>query len=285
MLLATAQRLARTVLNARGVRSKFVPTRHARVHHFDGRGTGKLPPIALLHGLGGAASSYARLMLALRPHTRRVLAFDLPAHGWSERPDGGLDVRGLEAAVSEALDATLDEPTILLGNSLGGAVAVRYALTRPARLAGLVLTSPAGARIDAADVEELRRTFAVASAADVRRLTARLFQAPPWYVALVVGELRRKLAGPEIQGFLASLTVDDTLDCGELAGLTIPTLLLWGRCDRLLPRSHLAFWRRCLPAHATVDEPQGFGHSPHFDSVSELAARVRTFAGTVQPAA
>ena len=59
--------------------------------------------------------------------------------------------------------------------------------------------------------------------------------------------------------------------------LPMPILLLWGRSDRILPREHLEFYRGSLPAHAVIEEPEGFGHSPYLDDAAALSERMARF--------
>jgi pimeloyl-ACP methyl ester carboxylesterase len=54
-----------------------------------------------------------------------------------------------------------------------------------------------------------------------------------------------------------------------------------GQSERLLPASSLAYFRRHLPDHAVIEEPKGFGHSPHFDDPARFAARLIAFMRTV----
>jgi pimeloyl-ACP methyl ester carboxylesterase len=63
----------------------------------------------------------------------------------------------------------------------------------------------------------------------------------------------------------------------------MPVLLLWGQSERLMPSGALAYFRRHLPANTLVEEPPGFGHCPHFDDPSRLAARIVEFERTVVP--
>ena len=74
-----------------------------------------------------------------------------------------------------------------------------------------------------------------------------------------------------------ALSTDDLLTPGVLARLSMPTLLLWGKRDRILPASSLEFFKRHLPPHAEVEEPWSFGHSPFLEQPEELARRIASF--------
>jgi pimeloyl-ACP methyl ester carboxylesterase len=85
------------------------------------------------------------MMGRLQPHVRRLVAPDYPGHGFSGDAAGVVTPPALFEAMTAALDALLVEPAVLVGNSLGGAVAMQYATSRPDRVRALVLLSPSGA--------------------------------------------------------------------------------------------------------------------------------------------
>jgi pimeloyl-ACP methyl ester carboxylesterase len=60
----------------------------------------------------------------------------------------------------------------------------------------------------------------------------------------------------------------------------MPILFWWGRSERLLPGSHLAWWKEHLPAHAVFERPEGVGHCPQLDAPARLADRIASFVAT-----
>jgi pimeloyl-ACP methyl ester carboxylesterase len=280
-LLPAAERLARFALHRRGFESREVATRLGALHAYDARGRGALPPVVVLHGIGSAATPFGPVLTRLLGEVQRVTAPDLPGHGFSAVPTQRMTPELLGDAVTEALDALIDEPAIVCGNSLGGALALRYALDRPAKVRALVLVSPAGARITEADFDALRRAFEHTSNADTVAFLGRLYHRRPWFAPLVAGEVRALLRRPVVRELLESATPDHGPSPEELASLTLPVLLLWGRSERLLPPSALAYFRAHLPPHAVIEEPDAYGHCPHFDDPVGVAARVLTFARSI----
>jgi pimeloyl-ACP methyl ester carboxylesterase len=127
---------------------RFVEVEGGRLHVLElGRtdGAGEpLWPVVLVHGASGNLGDL-RLALGDRlAQTRRVVLVDRPGHGWSDRPGGAQDASPARQAalIAQALDRLGIERFVLLGHSLGGAVATAFALAYPDRLAGLVLLAP-----------------------------------------------------------------------------------------------------------------------------------------------
>jgi pimeloyl-ACP methyl ester carboxylesterase len=109
----------------------------------DDGGSGGVP-VLFLHGFSGNSSHWAAQLDHLRPR-RRAIAMNLRGHGGSDAPaDGDFAVESQAADVLAVLDVLVPEPAVLVGHSLGGAVAIAVAGRNPTRVAGLVLASAPG---------------------------------------------------------------------------------------------------------------------------------------------
>lgn len=280
-LLPLAEKLGRFALNRRGFESRAVRTRVGNVHAYDGRGAGDVAPVVMIHGIGSAATPFGPVLSRIHKHARRVTAPELPGHGFSDVPSMRMTPDLLTDAMRDALDHLIDEPAVLCGNSLGGAVALRYAIDRPEKVRALVLVSPAGARFSEAELDALRRTFDMGNHRDTVAFLERIYHRPPWFAPLVAGEVRELMQRRVVRDLLLSATPDHAPTPAEIGAITAPTLLLWGQSERLLPATALAYFRANLPAHAVVEEPHGVGHCPHFDDPGALAARIVAFARSV----
>ncbi len=272
-MLAFLEKVSHGFLRGSGAKSLWLPTSIGRVHVYAIEGTGH-GTFVLIHGMGATATAYTQLAMRLRRQARRVLLVDLPGHGRSSEPPG-FDVTVLGIALREALDAALEpgERAVVLGNSLGGAAALRYGLSSPERVGALVLTSPAGAPLSEEEQAEIRAVFDLKSRGDARRFLARLLHAPPWYLRAIEASLVDQLGRPFIQSLLTAVRPEDFFSPEELAPLQPPVTLLWGRSDRILPRSALEFYRRNLPK-VRLEEIDDVGHSLHLERPGLLLRRL-----------
>lgn len=121
--------------------SRFVEAGRLRWHvQIAGPDAGVAPVILLLHGTGAATHSW-RAVLPLLSRSCRVIAPDLPGHGFTRgRPAGGMSMGAMATAVAALLGALGETPTMIVGHSAGAAIAARLVLdghVAPRRLIGL----------------------------------------------------------------------------------------------------------------------------------------------------
>jgi pimeloyl-ACP methyl ester carboxylesterase len=200
------------------------------------------PPVVLLHGPGEFGAKWIRVLPSLLT-THRVIAPDLPCHGNSdaiERPEIGrvLDWLG------ELIDRTCPSPPALVGHVLGGAIGARFAIDRGGRLGRLVL-------VDTLGLAPFRPSpgFAITMLGFLMRPTERTYDrfmrqcsfdldslrvqlGERWepYAAYSVDQARAPRA-KAISRFLRKVGLP-RIPPEDLARITVPTTLIWGRHDR-----------------------------------------------------
>ncbi len=268
-------RVSSWMLRARGFERRSVETTRGRVSAFVSNGDGDLPPVVFLHGIAACAADLGGVLLHVRPHVRRTIAIDFPGHGESEAPAPA--PAAVFEMLREALDALLDEPSFLFGNSLGGFAAIRYTNQRPERVRGLFLSSPGGAASDPDTLEEFVRRFRDAGGKQNGAFVRALYESPPWYLPLVSNVVRRRFANPWLRATIDATSADDMLAPGEVSSLACPVLVVWGKRDRTQPPEQLDFFKAHLPTHACVEEPAQYTHCPQLERPRELADRIVTF--------
>jgi len=252
------------------------------------------PPLVLIHGITRTLEDWSEQFVRLA-RSHRLIAFDLPGCGFSDRAAADTSVAVLADTVLDVLD-TLGEsrPVHVVGNSLGGAVAMKVAAIAPTRTASLVLVDSAGfgkavalplrlmtiprlgeamtSRITRAAAYQLERmSFADPRLATTARVDHAIAVSRQPDTARVTLEIARSLA--TIHGIRDTWRTELL---GAVAPLQIPTLLMWGDQDRVLPATHLAEARAILP-HAEAVLFPGVGHMPQIEVPDEFADRVSQF--------
>ncbi|HSV33263.1 MAG TPA: alpha/beta hydrolase [Pyrinomonadaceae bacterium] len=121
-------------------KSKFVTIEGTRLH-FAIKGAGR--PVVLIHGNPGSSQDWVRVFSVLAAH-HKIIAFDRPGHGRSQRPKHEEATVEVQARLlHDALRQLSVQRPILIGHSWGGALALVYAINYPKEVAGLVLVAPA----------------------------------------------------------------------------------------------------------------------------------------------
>ncbi len=103
------------------------------------------PPLLMLHGLASRIEEYDALVTALSPEGRRIIVFDLPGNGYSDKPDRKYTLAFMEDAALALLDHLKIDRANVAGGSLGGNLTLRLGLRAPDRFAKLAAWAPAGA--------------------------------------------------------------------------------------------------------------------------------------------
>jgi pimeloyl-ACP methyl ester carboxylesterase len=234
-----------------------------------------------LHGLGGFAESWRHNIGSLAARAT-VYAIDLPGFGGSAKPPAAYSLAFFARTLHAFLDAVGITQASLVGHSLGAAVAVTYALTRPARVERLALLSGCvpgfawrpGWRARVMATPGLGEALALCGCAPVYRAAiARCFHAPtPEEVAFLVGwEYPTRTSAAARAAWLATVRslgadfVDRRVDYRRaIATLDLPVLLVHGRQDPAIPAAHCADATAGFP-RASARWLDACGHFPHIE--------------------
>ncbi|MFN8393155.1 MAG: alpha/beta hydrolase [Bacteroidia bacterium] len=270
-------RAADTAIRIRGFRREFIEANGSWQHYYVGLGKGSLPPVVLIHGLSGDATDLAPMYGPLRKHFKKVIVPDLPGHGRSQPPIEGMKAIPTFETFARGLDQILREPSFLLGNSLGGLAAIRYANHNPEMVKGIVLYSPGGAQVSLRELIVFKNKFRTDTRQDVRNFLNMLVTRAPWYRRMVENVLRNRLSQPAVMELLSNVTPDILLKPEEVASIPTPTLFIWGKADTLMG-SQVNFFKQHLPSHAEIAEPDHFAHCPFIDQPKDCTRYAIEFA-------
>ncbi len=268
------------MLIARGVESRTESVDGTALHFYRVKGQGSGPPVLLLHGLGSNAHAFFRLFFPLARHFREVWAPDLPGNGFSPLPAGGPP--SLEQSVrllAAFIEQKIGRPVWSIGTSLGGAMSFFLAQHAAAHLAALTVIAPAGARLSKARFDEMVKGFDLKTSADARAIARRLYDRAPLPVVLFAPRLFKAIYGSTaVQAALKEIRHDEVVPEALLASLKMPTMLVWGRSEKLLPYESIDYFRAHLPQSAEVHEVAGFGHVPQMERPRQLLKLLLAFA-------
>ena len=226
---------------------RFVELDGRRVSYLTAGDSAAAPSILLIHGSGMSAGAWVnQLRGSLKAF--RVAAIDLPGHGKSD-PIPQASVEGYAETVAEFLEALGSGPVLVVGHSLGGAIAIALAAQRPHAVTGLVLLASC-AKLPWVDSSwgrllpyvpgPLWKTFFISTAQKL--LFAR--GVPGHAVSLGMQELRSCRAETILKDLQAAKAMDLTQ---QATGLDVPTLILCGSQDRLTPPALSADLKGLIP--------------------------------------
>jgi pimeloyl-ACP methyl ester carboxylesterase len=267
------------------------------VHYLDFGGPADGPVIVGVHGLGGAAVNWMAVAPLLTGGAR-LLAPDLAGHGLTRAGGRGTGVAANRMLLHQFIASVPPGPVILMGNSMGGMIALLEAATAPAGVTGLILVDPALPVVPARPDPLVAAMFALyltpglgrAVMARRRRLTAEQFVAsvlglccvdPTRVTADVVArhlklaDQRVTFAGAERDFTAALRSIVATASYPgrrayrrQIGSVTCPVLLIHGTGDRLVPIAAARAAARANPAWALA-EIAGVGHVPQMEAPAE----------------
>ncbi|MEZ5310094.1 MAG: alpha/beta fold hydrolase [Microthrixaceae bacterium] len=271
-------------------------------HEVTYRMGGEGPVVLLIHGMAGSSSTWVPALEHLAPHLTYI-APDLPGHGRSAKPRSDYSL-GAHASFLRDLLVTLGhERATIVGQSLGGGVAMQFAYQFPQRVERLALVGAGGLG------EEVNPVLRLLALPGVDLLLPFVFQ--PWIRELsrLAGEWTKYIgmepttATTEMWRAYASLTDPETRSAfvhtlkavidhrGQRVSAhdklylaqDLPTLIVWGSDDPIIPVSHAQAALESLPG-SRVEILEGLGHFPHSEDPYRFSKLLVDFVETTEAA-
>ena len=266
------------------------------------RSAGKGPVLLLVHGIAGSSLTWRHVMPALAERFT-VLAPDLLGQGESDKPRGEYSLGGHANTLRDLLDALGRKRATVIGQSLGGGVAMQFAYQFPERCKRLVLVNSGGLGREVTfylrmlTVPGFELVFPLVCAPWLRDAGNRI---ATW---LDRAGVRSTPASEEIWRSYASLadaesrraffrSLHDVIDFGGQAVSALnrlyrvaelPTLIVWGAQDPFIPVSHAVAAHKAIPG-SRLEIFEGVGHYPHCEAPERFVAVLVDFIASTKPA-
>jgi 4,5:9,10-diseco-3-hydroxy-5,9,17-trioxoandrosta-1(10),2-diene-4-oate hydrolase len=247
---------------------------------------GSGPAVVLLHGFASSVYTWKDVIPALAA-SHDVVAIDFPGFGDSSIPDP-LDAATYPATVIDVMDRLGIARASLVGNSMGGSVAVAVAAQWPGRVDRLVLIDSAGFNFEAKDRPFLLRAMASPGAGALmemlpvrRRLVAAGLRQVFHDDALVTDERIDAYAGPMMRpgaARAAAQVLSRRMADFPVARVKAPTLVIWGGDDAWIPVAHAQRFADAITG-AQVVILEGCGHLPQEERPAEVGPLLDRFLG------
>ena len=272
--------------------SKFIDVGGVRAHVRE-QGNPDGIPVVLIHGSMGSLQVWEGWARELGQQAR-LISVDLPGHGLTGAwPRDEYTVEAYADFIEVLVDTLNLDRFVLVGHSLGGAVAWSFAATRPNRVSQLVLVDAAGYPRDGGEAPLPTRLARLPVVGDIgiyfkpERLVRRSLEEMYADPAMVTPERIKRTA--ELQRFpgnreatLQRARSQEPLDPTPLKRLRVPTLILWGAQDRWVPIAD-AFRLQHDIKGAKLEIFEKLGHNPMEEDPKATAAAVAAFLKPIPP--
>jgi pimeloyl-ACP methyl ester carboxylesterase len=266
------------------------------------RTAGSGPVVLLIHGMAGSATTWRQVMPDLAKRFT-VVAPDLLGHGRSDKPQGDYSLGAFACTLRDLLVALGHERATVVGQSLGGGVAMQFSYQYPERTERLVLVGSGGLGREVNPILSLLSlpgadtVLRLACAAPVRRAIESIGSGASragLHPAPVVAELWRSYTslGDDAarSAFLRTLraVVDprgQAVSASNRLHLAAeaPTLIIWGDADPIIPVDHAYAAHASMPG-SRLEIFEGVGHYPHCEEPERFTEVLSDFIETTVPA-
>ena len=266
------------------------------------RTAGKGPVLLFVHGMAGSALTWRYVMPPLAKRFR-VLAPDLLGQGQSDKPRGDYSLGAHANMLRDLMDALGHKRATVIGQSLGGGVAMQFAYQSPERCERLVLVDSGGLgrevtfylrMLTVPGFESVFPFFCTPRLRDAGNLVATWFGRAgvrPTPASQEVWRSYASLADADSrQAFFRSLR--DVIDLSGQAvsalsrlyrAARLPTLIVWGAQDPFIPVSHAVAAHKAIPG-SRLEIFAGVGHYPHCEAPERFVAVLVDFIASTKPA-
>lgn len=229
--------------------------------------------LIILHGWGSCADNWQGIKYNLESEELKVFVSDLPGFGKSSPPKYAWSVDDYVEWLRDFCEKKGLSQIFLLGHSFGGRIAIKFAAKEPEKLKGLILASAAGIKPKInpllLSIAKIGKTvFSLPVLKKLYPLIQKIF-----YAKILRKTDYLKAQGIMKQTFLKIILEDST---PYLAQIKVPTLILWGRKDKMTPVKNAYLMKEKIP-NSRLEVFENIGHSLRREAPELLVEEVKKF--------
>ncbi len=255
-----------------GIHSEFVTVGPYRVHYFVG-GEGR--PLLLIHGLGSRSEDWTPEMPDYVAKGFRVYAIDLLGCGRTDHPEIAYTIQQQTDLIHGFLDALHIQQADVIGWSMGGWVALQFALQHPASVRRLVVMDSAGLSFKTDLTPEIFEPHTIPQLKQLEALLVPHPHAlPAFFDRALLNAMQRNF--PVVHRTVASMISGKDLLDGRLHEIHVPVLIVWGEQDTLIPPSVGLLMHRAIQ-QSVLEIYNGCGHIGPATCAGRMVPRVIDF--------
>lgn len=275
-----------------GPPSQFLVLGDAQTIHLRDEGPKDAPAIILLHGSNADLNAWQPWTDRLKGEFR-IIRFDQIGHGLTgPASDGDYSQTAFVKTVDQVADKLGLEKFVLGGNSMGGGIALAYALAEPERLNGLILVDASGAPVKR-DNGGGNIGFTIARLPVINRLITQITPRQIIQRSLSQSVSNQAVVTPQAVDRYWELlrypgnraatlarfaVVRQSFAATQVQQMQVPTLIIWGEEDGLIPFAAADWFAKNLPVSSSISYPE-IGHLPMEEAPEKSAAAVREWLG------
>ena len=277
-----------------GGASQFIDLNGGDRLHYRDQGNRNKPALVFIHGTSASLHTWEPLIDNLE-RDYRLISFDLPGHGLTgARQDRTYSLDVMVESVWRLLDHLKIHSATLVGNSLGGAVAWASALDKPTRVKSLVLLAPSGAPKNSPAKSNIGFKILKTSIgqAIIKKISPRSIIKASLYQTVAVSEIVTeemvdrywellRLEGNRQAMIDLANTARDPDEWQELSNIAVPTMIVWGEEDNVLPVTMIVTFDTEIE-NVNVIRLKNVGHLPMEEAVNAVSEAIVGFCGSIQ---
>lgn len=256
---------------------KFITIQENNLRYFEYGASSNT--IVLVHGLGASAERWEHIIPYFRKNYR-IIALDLPGFGLSDKPSINYTIDFFVRTLSEFIDKLGIQNSILIGSSLGGQIITELAIAKSKLINKMILVSPSGVvNYSSLALDAYIGAAISPTQKNVKNAFLMMNGQNKEVDFQTVDEFIKRINMPNAKKAFLSAIISNRgskINCEKLASISVPSLVIWGEHDPVIPKENANMFFSCIKNCQFV-EMRGCGHTPFVEEPEKFSKIVLEF--------